>query len=125
MTLAILRHEEGVRVDADRIVAIFSEVDRRQGEQALAHTIAKLSARLAAIERDAARGDREALIQGLGRLIGLAEGSGMVTMARVARHVQETARVGDETARAATLARLRRIGVRSLAAVRDLRDLTV
>jgi hypothetical protein len=55
----------------------------------------------------------------------IADQIGMQTLARVARDVTACVDTGDRTGLAATLARLMRIGERSLTAVWDLKDLSV
>lgn len=123
--LAILRHEEGVRLNPDPLVALYSELGERGAERVLFRAIDDLGARLADMLRHADEGQDQPLIRAA-RLLGkVAEQVGMATLARVAADVARTTEAGDPTAQAATLARLLRIGERSQMAVWDLRGLTL
>ena len=67
---------------------------------------------------------RDDLAAALAAVIRDAQLIGMATLARVGRHVLDCLDSGDPTALAATLARLDRIGDRSIHAVWDLEDLS-
>src|SRR5690606_39488732 len=85
----------------------------------------ELAARLTEIRRFADEGNPAAMRRSTRLLIRVAEQVGMLTFARVAGDVLRATDAGDPAAQAATLARLLRIGDRSLNAVWDLRDRTV
>lgn len=123
--LAVLRHEEGVRLNPDCLVELYSELGEAGAEKVVCQAMEELSAGLADMQRFAERGDTAALARSARVLIELAEQIGMMTVARVAGDVVEAAAAGDHAGRAATLARLMRIGDRSFNAVCDLRDMTV
>lgn len=123
--LAVLRHEEGVRLDPDPLVALYSELGENGAERVICRAMEELAARLSEMMRHADEGQIEPLIRSA-RLLGkVADQIGMATLARVATDVVRTAEAGDLTSQAATLARLVRIGDRSLTAVWDLRDMTI
>ena len=67
---------------------------------------------------------RAALIRCGRALARAATGLGLVTLAQVAQEVVAASLAGDAAARAATLARLERVGDRSLHAIWDLQDVT-
>ena len=67
---------------------------------------------------------RAALIRRGRALARAATGLGMGRLAQVAQDVVAAALAGDAAARAATLARLERVGDRSLHAIWDLQDVT-
>jgi hypothetical protein len=123
--LAVLQHEEGVRLNPDCLVALYEEMGENGAEQVVARAMRDLNGRLSEMQRYAEAGDADALIRSARFLIKVAEQIGMTTFAVVALDVIETAISGNTVAQAATLARLARIGDRSLNAVWDLRDMTV
>ncbi len=123
--LAILRHEEGIRLNPDPLVALYSELGESGAERVLYRAMDDLGARLADMLRHADEGQDLALIRAA-RLVGkVAEQVGMATLARIAADVVRTTEAGDPTAQAATLARLLRIGERSQMAVWDLRGMSL
>lgn len=121
--LAVLRLDEGVRLDPDRIVALVSELGEDGAEQAVRRAIEELAGRLTELLRFVDEGDAVAMHRSARRLSKVAEQIGMLTLARIAGDVLRTADAGDVAAQAATLARLVRIADRSLNAVWDLRHL--
>ena len=123
--LAVLRHDEGVRLDPDRLVALYSELGESGAEQVLCKAMEELAARLTEIQRFADEGKAAALIRSARLLIKVAEQIGMLSFARVASDVVLATEADDFPAQSATLARLVRIGDRSLNAVWDLRDMTI
>lgn len=100
-TLGELRAEAEVAHALDRLATLMGEVTRLEGTTDAAH----LEEVLAALVRDA-------------HLIGMA------TLARVARSVLDCLDTGDPIALAATMARLHRVGDRSIHAIWDLEDLS-
>lgn len=124
-TLAVLRHNEGVRLDPDRLVALYSDLGEAGAEQVVCRAMEELAGRLTEIQRFADDGDLLAMTRSARLLVKVAEQIGMLTFARVAGDVLRATAAGDRPAQAATLARLVRIGDRSLNAVWDLRDITI
>lgn len=123
--LAVLHHDEGVRLDPDCLVALYSELGESGAEQVVCKAMEELAARLTEMQRFADEGRTAGLVRSARLLIKVAEQIGMLTFARVAGDVLSAASAGDAAGQAATLARLMRIGDRSLNAVWDLRDMTV
>ncbi|MCU9848325.1 hypothetical protein OEZ60_09920 [Defluviimonas sp. WL0024] len=123
--LAVLHHEEGVRVDPDCLVALYAELGEAGAERVLSRAMEELNARLTEMQRFVDEGRTAQLTRSARLLVKVAEQIGMPSFARVADDVVRATEVGDHAAQAATLARLIRIGDRSLNAVCDLRDLTV
>jgi hypothetical protein len=125
MTVAVLRPDEVVRLDAGRVMALYAELGEREAECAVERAMQEMALRLGAMERDWRRRDVEGLARNARAVERLAQRIGMATLARVAGDVASCAMAADMTACAATWARLSRIGDRSLAAVWDLRDMSV
>jgi hypothetical protein len=128
--LAVLRHEEGVRLEAERLLAIYAELGDMRGDHVVGRAIEEMAVQIADMQRYAEEpqgGDtgEEAMVLAAGALIRVARRIGLTTVARVAQDAIIAARAGDRTAQAAILARLMRIGDRSLNAIWDLQDLTL
>lgn len=121
--LAILRHEEGVRLDPDPLTMLYAELGERGAEQVLWRAMEEVGARMADIFRQADDGQDMALISSARLLAKVAEQIGMATLARVATDAITATEAGDRTAQAAILTRLTRIGERSQFALWDLRDI--
>jgi len=120
-----LRHEEGVRLDSDCLMALYVELGQTAAEQAISHAMEELAVLLAGIKKMACQNDTEQLISELTKLSDLAGRVGMTSLAQVGNDVARCAAGGDIPAQAATLARLIRIGDRSLTAVWDLQDMSL
>jgi len=124
MEIAVLRHDEVVRLDPERVIALYAELGERAAEDTVERAMQEMALRLGAMERDWRRRDLAGLGRNARSVARLSHEVGMATMARVGADVAAAAAAGDVTACAATFARLRRIGDRSLATVWDLRDMS-
>lgn len=125
--LATLRHDDGVHLRPEPLIALYAELGDLAADRAVCRALGDIAAQVADMRRlaEAAmpRG-RAALIRGGRALARAATGLGMVTLAQVAQDVVAAALAGDAAARAATLARLERVGEASLHAIWDLQDVT-
>lgn len=124
MEIAVLRQDEVVRLDPERVMALYGELGERAAEEVIERAMQEMALRLGAMERDWRRRDLAGLGRNARSIARLAHQVGMATMARVAADVAGAAAAMDVTACSATFARLRRIGDRSLAALWDLRDMS-
>lgn len=121
----ILRHEEGVRLNPDRLVELYARLGEAGAEDAVVRAVGDIVSWLTEIDRHAGTGDGAALLRSTERLSSIADDIGMCTLAAVARDVADTTHWGDRAGQGATLARLSRIADRSLAAIWDLRQATI
>jgi len=119
--LAILKHEEGVRLDPDPLAALYAALGERGAEQVLCRAMEDIGARLTDMLKQADERQDLALARSARQLAKIAGQIGMATMARVAVDVVVATEAGDLTAQAAILTRLARIGERSQLAIWDLR----
>ncbi len=120
-----LRHEEGVRLDSERIAALYAELGDTGAEHVICRAVEEMAVRLTEMEGQRRGTDLAPFCRNarcLGRLAGQV---GMTGLARVANDVAASAVAGEPAAASATWARLLRIGDRSLTAVWDVRDLSV
>lgn len=123
--IAVLIFEEKVRLDSDRLVELYAQLGEVGAQDVVCRAMEELAVRLARID-EAHRAYRLSVLRkGAKSLIGIAEQVGMQRLADVARDVCHCADEMDPVALGATMARLMRIGDRSLTAVWDLQDLSV
>ena len=123
--VSALRHEEGVRLDPDRLGALYAELGHTAAETVVCRAMEELAIRISDMQAFHAQGD-VAAVQRAGRLLAkVADQVGMTSLARVAADVCDCADRRDPAALGATLARLVRIGDRSLTAIWDLQDLSI
>lgn len=123
--LAVLHHEEGVRVNPDCLVALYAELGEAGAERVVARAMEEMNARLSEMQRFADDGDLVGLMRSARIVVKMADQIGLTSFTMVALDVIAAAHAGDHAGQAATLARLLRIGDRSLNAVWDLRDMTI
>jgi hypothetical protein len=123
--LAALRHDEGVRLDPDCLAELYADLGEHRAERVFGTAVEDISARLGDLERAAQLRDVAGLVRAADRLAHVARQVGMTSVVRVAGDVLIAARAGDVAAIGATAARLARIGDRSLAAVWDIRDISL
>ena len=120
----VLRLDDGVRLEPDRILALFAELGEDGAESVVCRAIEELALRLAEMQRALAAADTRGLCRAADQLARVAQQIGMATLARVAGDVRACAKSGNGPGLAATMARLVRISDRSFAAAWDLQDLT-
>jgi hypothetical protein len=116
--------EEPARFNPGQLERLCERLGESRAEAEVGHALQRLAALLsdaAALRASGRTGDLEAA---LAALVRDAQMIGMATLARVGRHVLDCLETGDATALAATLARLERVGDRSIHAVWDLEDLS-
>lgn len=116
--------EEPARFNPGQLEQLCINMGETRAEAEVAYALQRLSALLAEVALLRDTGRRDHLEEVLAALIRDAELIGMATLARVGRHVLDCLGSGDPTALAATLARLERVGDRSIHAVWDLDDLS-
>ncbi|MEZ5777493.1 MAG: hypothetical protein R3E44_03940 [Paracoccaceae bacterium] len=121
----VLRHEEGVRLNAERLVALYAELGESGAERVIRDAMEELLARLTELRRFADGRNTSAVIRSTRLIAAVADQIGLTTLGAVARDVLRTTEAGDWPGHAATLARLLRIAERSLCAVWDLHGMTV
>lgn len=120
-----LKHDEPVGLDRANLESLFCQLGRAGAENVVCRAMEELAVRLIDLAPLHRKGQHTELARRARSLVGIAEQIGLVTLARVAGDVSRCAAIGDEAALAATLARLERIGDRSLTAVWDIQDLSI
>ena len=112
--------EEHVRLDPDRIGALYYNLGEAGAENAICQAMETLALRLGELPRLTRAGDLDALGRTARGMVGIAEEIGMTKLAQVASDVATACARHDRNAAGATAARLTRIGDRSLTALCQL-----
>lgn len=120
-----IRLKENVRVDQDRLGALYAQLGEAAAEDVVCRAMEELALRLSHCSRLYSAQNYADLRKCAKSLIAIADQIGMLVLARVAGDVLETIDAGDAPAIAATLSRLLRIGEQSLTAIWDLQDITI
>ncbi|MCU4652404.1 hypothetical protein N8I71_06150 [Roseibacterium sp. SDUM158016] len=122
--VAELRPEEPARFNPDKLEELCSRIGEARAEREVALALDRIAATLQVLPRIADDGNPAVLRAGIVSLVRDADLIGMATLSRVARSVVICLDTGDRQAFAATIARLGRVGDRSIHAVWELEDLS-
>ncbi|MGJ8544085.1 MAG: hypothetical protein ACSHWZ_01490 [Sulfitobacter sp.] len=120
-----IRLSEPVSVDSDRIGALYAQLGEAGAEDILCRAMEELALRLGHCDTLYREANWPELRKNTRLLVAISDQIGMQVLARVAGHVIQSIDSSDATALAATLARLLRIGERSLSAVWESQDLSI
>jgi len=112
-------------MDPDAVQALYGQMGEAGAQGVVCRAMEEIANRLSLIERCYYQRDMEALWRASKGLIGIADQIGLGLLAQVARDVADCVKADESTALAATLARLIRLGDRSLSAVWDIPELSV
>ncbi len=115
---------EPARFNPGQLEKLCDRLGELRAEAEVALALDRLSALLDEVARLGQHSDTAALEEVLAALVRDAHLIGMATLAKVGQHVLECLASRDPTALAATLARLARVGDRSIHAIWDLEDLS-
>lgn len=117
--------EETVRLDPDRLNALYSQLGEAGAEDIVCRAMEELAVRMAHCERLHRLSNWAELRKSARSLVAISDQIGMHMLSRVAGDVTMAVDSNDTVAIAATLARLLRIGERSLTAIWDTQDLSL
>ncbi|PWE36507.1 hypothetical protein DD563_11395 [Pelagicola sp. LXJ1103] len=123
--VTMLKQDETVRLDPDRLKALYVQLGEAGAEDVVCRALEELAVRLSHTERCYREGREADLRKSARSLVAISEQIGMGTLARVASNVVACVDLGDAVALAATLARLLRIGERSLSEIWELQDISI
>lgn len=115
---------EPARFNPGQLEKLCDRLGELRAEAEVACALDRLSTLMDEVTRIGRHGDHDELEEVLAALVRDAGLIGMATLSRVGRNVLDCLDTGDPTALAATLARLERVGDRSIHAVWDLEDLS-
>ena len=119
---AKLSHDEPVRLDAECLESLYSELGPTGAENVVCRAMEELALRLADVTTLHHGGDWTELARVARSMGAIARQVGLSSVARVANDVAKCAQAGDPIALGATICRLERIADRSLTIVWDIQD---
>ncbi|MBL4627426.1 MAG: hypothetical protein JKY00_05200 [Roseicyclus sp.] len=119
-----LTPEEPARFNPERLEELCHKIGEVRAEAEVALALHRISEHLPTL-RSLLRDNEGAFVVAVDHVASDAELIGMATLARVARGVLDSHSTGNLVALASTLARLDRVGERSIHAVWDLEDVSV
>lgn len=120
-----LRQNEGVQVNPDRLEDLYRQLGESGAEDVVCRALEELAARLSHTERCFRELRYNDMRKSARSLVAIAEQIGMSLLAQVALDVTKCIDAGDRIALSATMARLLRIGERSLTKIWELQDLSI
>ncbi|MFO7771151.1 MAG: hypothetical protein R6V38_07355 [Roseovarius gahaiensis] len=123
--VTLLRQDEAVRLDATRLETLVAQLGATGAEDVICRALEELAARLSHTERCYREARSDDMRRSARSLIAISDQIGMQKLAQVAGDVTDCVDRGDRIALAATLARLLRIGERSLGEMWDIQDLRI
>ncbi len=123
--LILLKQNEAVHLDPDRLAELYDQLGETGAENVVCRALEELAVRLSHTERCYREGRLSDMRKSAHSLCAIADQIGMVLLSRVACDVTRCTDGCDRVALAATLARLLRIGERSLSEIWDLQDMSV
>ncbi|MBV7407581.1 hypothetical protein [Maritimibacter sp. DP1N21-5] len=122
MGVTALQPIENVRLDRDQLQVLYRQLGPVGADKVLNHALEELASLLVEVPADYRAGRFDRVQAGARALAAVAQQVGMITLARVARDAAALALGYDGAAFGAVVARLERIGDRSLVAVWDMGD---
>ncbi len=125
MQVTHMRPTERICVDQERLGDLYAQLGNDGAEDVVCRALEELALRMSHCDRLYRAANWQDLRKNSRSLIAIAEQVGLQKLARVAGDVMAAIDQSDDTAVAATLTRLIRIGERSLTAIWDLQDLSI
>lgn len=123
--VTVLKQEDVVRLDPDRLTELYVRLGESGAEDAICEAMEELATRLTDMNEVAAVAAPDLLQAAAQGVAELAAHIGLSSLSRTAMDVQYCLQINNGPAISATMARMMRIGERSLTAVWDNRDLSV
>ncbi|QIE45434.1 hypothetical protein G5B38_07820 [Pseudohalocynthiibacter aestuariivivens] len=123
--VTLLKQNEAAHLDPDRLEELYAQLGEAGAEEVVCRALEELAVRLSHTERCYREGAVAEMRKSARSLCAIADQIGMAMLSRVARDVTHTIDGADSVALAATLARLLRIGERSLSEIWDLQDMSI
>ncbi len=119
----MLTHDEAIQLQSDQLASLYSQLGEEEADKVICKALEDIANQLSLIERCYYTDEREALSKAAQGLVGVIDSMGMPIMADVAQSVAHLANQKDDPALTAVLARLVRLGDRSLTAIWEVQDL--
>jgi len=123
--VTVLNQDDVVRLDPDRLTELYVRLGEAGAEDAICQAMEELATQLTDMHEVAPIAGTDLLQNSAQNIAEMAAHIGMSSLSRVAMDVQYCLQINDGPAISATMARMMRIGERSLTTVWDNRDLSV
>lgn len=123
--VTILAQSEAVRLDAEKLEALYAQLGDIGAEDVVCRAMEELAVKLAQTEKRYREGRLDEMHKSARSIAAISEQIGMLMLSRVALDVTECIANHNDAALAAVLARLVRIGERSLTEIWELQDLSI
>ncbi|MBU2963753.1 hypothetical protein KO516_23575 [Citreicella sp. C3M06] len=123
--VAVLSPSEKAGLNPERLEGLYQRLGAQEGEDVLCRAMEELAYRLGQADRFYETSDFAEMRKCTHTLGAIADQIGMSALTRISADVVQCIDDGDAVALAATLARMARVGERSLYAVWDLQDIPV
>ncbi|TQS73864.1 hypothetical protein ERN12_09165 [Rhodobacteraceae bacterium] len=118
-----LRTIEPVKVQEETIAALYAQLGPKAAERLLLNAVEELANTLVAMEAAVAGNDLPGLNAAIGSLVPLARKVGLGALEGVAHDLRTCMKRGDDIAAQAVLARILRLGDRSLSKISNIEDM--
>ena len=125
MVVTTLRQNEAPGMDPDRITELYVKLGEVGAEDVICRAMEELASRLADIHEVQLFADADLLRQSARSIAEIAGKIGLTSLSRVALDAEYCLNFNDYVARSAIIARMVRIGEKSLTIVWDYRDMSV
>lgn len=123
--VVMFRPMERIRQDGEAIAALYRNLGTTTAEQLVTRALGELALTMSGLAAQVRAHDLADVARRLRRLQRMAENLGMISLGSVSGDARYCLEGGDSTAFSAVWARLMRIAERSLAAEKDMADLSV
>ncbi|WP_322867637.1 hypothetical protein U5922_016365 [Aquicoccus sp. G2-2] len=125
MNVSILAQDEPVQVDSAKLEALYRQLGDASAEDIMCRAMEELAVRLSQAEAFFRGGKTEDLRKTARLIAAISEQIGMQMLSVVGTHVVQCIEAGDDIALAAVLARLIRVGERSLTEIWELQNFSL
>ena len=120
-----LRQAEPIRLDQEKLYALYSELGQVNADDVVCRAVEELAVRMAHCLTYHEKQQWSDLRKTARSMVAIDDQLGMIALARVAQNVTQAVDSAQDPAISATLARLGRVGERSLMAIWDVQDMSV
>lgn len=115
-----MRHDEPLSVDSDRLADMFVDLGESRAADLVALSVERLEELMASLDMAAAQVRPDDCLDLVGQIRTLGDSLGLLSLSIAARGVARAVQSGDAVAIAATMARLRRLALRSFRIAAEL-----
>ncbi|MBL3579076.1 hypothetical protein JMJ92_13060 [Rhodovulum visakhapatnamense] len=115
-----MRQDEPLRLDSERLADMFVDLGEVRASHLIVLSIDRLESLIDGLHLAASQIRPGDCVELTGQIRALGDAMGMISLSSAARNVSRASQSGDQVAVAATLARLKRVAVRSFRLAEEL-----